>query len=106
MIDSFDDVRVLNAGPQPDVRQNLSDLPGDHVCHSVRALGQDLVVVVWGAAHHLPHPTDERVTDALMEEVTHRVDEYLARLFPIRRNVQRSWVLANHAVPNRALAAA
>src|ERR1700737_92456 len=55
--------------------------------------------------HHIPHSQNEGITDALMKQVAHRIDENLLWFFPSQRNIERTLIFANNAIPDCALAA-
>src|SRR5229473_3709773 len=106
MIDAVDDVGVLDARAEPHVREDLADLGANKSAHSLRAFGEYLIMMVRRGPHDGPHFQDKGVRHPIVEQVGHRVDEYLSGLLPTQRNIQRRLVLANDAIPNGSFSAA
>ncbi len=102
MFDSFNDIPILYAGSQPDIRQNFTNLGINKFGHALRSLGQDLVVMARGFTHDFPDVKNEVVTDPLMEQVAHGIDENLSRFAPAIGNSECVTIFAHDPVPDRA----
>ena len=86
MIYALNDIRVFYARSEPDIWKDVLDLCGHELRHSLRALGENLVIVARRFTHCPPNFKNEAVAHVLMEKIAHRVYENLARLFPTMRN--------------------
>ena len=75
----------------------------EDLLHSLRALRQNLIVVLRGFPHHLPYLLDEAITHLLVEQVAHGVNEHLAGLFPAIGDFERLLILDDLAIPDHAL---
>ncbi|PAV67789.1 hypothetical protein WR25_02659 [Diploscapter pachys] len=100
VVDTRYHLGVLNAGAQPDIRQNVANKTSDDCCHALGAFGEDLIVVARRLAHDLPYRLNERVADALVKQVAHRVHEDFAGFSPSVGDRQRGLVLAHQALPD------
>ncbi len=67
MVDTAHEIRVFNAGAEPDIRKDVAHLRGDERRHSFGSLGKDLIIVARGLAHDPPDPEDEFVADTLVK---------------------------------------
>src|SRR5882724_3280577 len=106
MVHAFNNLFIFDARSEPDIGEHVGDFLLNECAHSLRALRQNLIVMMGRCTHYIPYFENERITDALVEKVAHRIDEDLFRLFPSQWNVERALVFANYAIPNCALAAA
>ena len=83
-------------GANPNVYYELG------IRHALRPLGQDLVVMARGFTHDFPDVKNEVVTDPLMEQVAHGIDENLSRFAPTIGNSECVTIFAHDPVPDRA----
>jgi len=67
MVDTAHDIRVFNAGAEPDIWKDVAHLRGNERRHSFGSLGKNLINVARGLAHDPPDTEDEFVADTLMK---------------------------------------
>src|SRR5712664_1920456 len=66
----------------------MSQLGGEHLCHSARTLRKDLVRVPLSLDHYVGDSLNVIVGNTILEKVTHRVDENHFWLVPSQRFAQ------------------
>src|SRR5215216_6552217 len=106
MVHALNNLFIFDACSKPDIGKHVGDFSLNEGAHSLRALRQNLIVVMGRCTHYIPYFENERITDTLVEKVAHRIDEDLFRLLPSQWNVKCTLIFANYAVPNCTLAAA
>ena len=104
MLDAVSDRRVLDTGPQPDVRKNMANPSSGHFWQALGTFRKDLIIVLRRVTHHLPHIENEFVADLLMKEVAHGIHKYFPWLPPAIWNRERLAIFPHDPVPDGALA--